>query len=216
MALVAADLAEKIRSDMGFPLPVSTQLIGWATGVIDEIQGFAVVDNASGTITGDAPAAGGALSNGAGTNGLITGMLGSRMATGVRTEVGYPFVSSRLTIFCDEIVSHILGSGKIGFASGQITGTCTNTLLSPGPLTSGAGTLGTMSGLNGTTLANNIHTAVGYPGGVSTRLIQFCTAFTDYIMSNSDTSYVTGNVTATCPLGGGAITGGTGVTGAIA
>ena len=213
MAMTGAGLADKIRSDMGFPTPVSAQLTGWGNGVVNHIQAAALVNHA--LITGTT-APGAPLANGAGVGGIISGMSGATMASLVESGAGYPFTSSQLTTFCTEIVNHIQTLGTVTFASGQITGQCTSTPVSPGPLANGAGTLGTIVGLNGSTLANAIHSAVGYPGGTSTPLIQFCTAVTDYIMNNADVSYASGTVTGTCPAGGGALSGGVGANGTIA
>jgi len=170
MAMVAADMAEAIRIAMGFPSPASTELIGWSTGVINEIVAAALSQHASGTITGTAPSTGGALTAGTAVSGTVTGMTGASMASRVDIAVGYGSVTTELDAFCDEIVAHINDDGVIAFASGQIIGTCTNTVVSPGPLTGGAGTLGTISGLDGDTLADNVHTAIGFPGGTSTTL----------------------------------------------
>jgi hypothetical protein len=213
--MVAADMAESIRSSMGFPLPVSTELVGWASGVIGEITSNAKVNNAPGTITGTCPS-GGPLSSGAGTGGLISSMSGSDMASLVKSGAGYPSVSSELSTFCSQIVSHIQSLGMVTFASGSITGSCTNTPLSPGPLAAGAGSNGVITGLNGTTLATAIHSSVGYPGSVSTPLINFCTAIVNYIMANAQVTYASGTISGLCPPGGGSLSAGTGVNGTIA
>ncbi len=214
MAMTGAGMAERIRSDMGFPLPVSQQLIGWGTGVVTHIQNAALVNHASGLVTGTAPPSGGPLSSGAADQGLISSMTGSTMADLVEVNAGYGFVTSQLLTFCNEIVSHIESLGRVEFSSGDITGTCTNTAISPGPLSGGAGTDGFIKLLNGPVLAAAIHAAVGYPGSVSTPLIEFCTAVVGYIMDNAEVTHTT--VTATCPAGGGAITSGTGVNGTVA
>lgn len=213
--LVPADLADFIRTSMGFPTPVSIELTGWATGVIGEITSNARVNNASGTITGSCPP-GGSLSGGAGVDGLISSMSSSDMASRVVAAATYPFISARLQTYCDQIVSHIQTFGIVTFASGDITGSCTNTPLSPGSLAGGAGMNGMISGLDGTVLANAIHSAVGYPGTTSVRLTEFSTAIVTYIMNNAQVSYASGNVTGTCPAGGGSLSGGTGVNGTIA
>src|SRR5579863_7374403 len=136
--MAVSGMADSIRSTMGFPLPVSTQLTGWATGIIGELTGHGLVNNASGTITGVC-APGSPLSAGAGTGGLISGLSGSRLASAVQAAAGYPSVSSQLTAFCAQIVLHIQTAGIVTFTSGHITGTCTDTPLSPGPLAGGAG-----------------------------------------------------------------------------
>ena len=212
--LVASAMADAIRSAMGFPTPVSAQLTGWATGVISEIHN-AKVNNIAGTITG-VTAPGSPLSAGAGVGGIISAMSPSSMASSVQAAAGYPSVSSQLSTFCAQIVLHIQTMGTVTFAAGHITGTCTNTPLSPGPLVAGAGSGGKIIGLSGSTLASAIHAAVGYPGGVSAPLTNFCTAMVNYIMTNADVSYASGSVTGTCPTGGGPLSNGAGANGTIA
>lgn len=215
MSMSPPSMADLIRSTMGFPTPVSSQLLGWASGVIQEITSNALVSNLPGTITGTT-APGSSLSNGAGMGGLIAGMSGGSMASKVVAAVPYPYTSTQLTAFCNQIVLHIQSLGMVNFDSGNITGTCTNTPLSPGPLVAGAGSNGKIIGLSGPTLAAAIHAAVGYPGGVSLRLIQFCTAIVSYIMDNAAVSYATGTVNGLCPPGGGPLSAGAGVGGTIA
>lgn len=212
MALVGADLAEAIRVEMGFPSPVSTQLVGWGEGVVQHIQSAATVNHA--LVTGDT-SPGSPLSNGAAAGGIISGMDGSTMASLVQAGAGYPNVSSELDTFCQQIVSHIQTLGLVEFEAGEITGQCTSTALSPGPLTNGAGTGGEISGLDGSILADAIHSAVGYPGGTSSALVKFCTAITNYIMANAEAIYASGQVTGTCPAGGGPLQGGVAAGGTI-
>lgn len=204
----APTLANATRSDMGFPLPVSTQLTGWASAVVTEIQTNAKVNHS--VVTGTCPD-GGPLANGAASNGLISGLQGPRLATAVAAAAGYPGVSSELTKFSAQIVSHIHILGRVTFASGTITGSCPG---GGGPLSSGAGTNGTVVSLSGSTLASAIHSAVGYPGGVSTRLTQFCTALVNHIMTNARVTYASGSVTGSC--GGGTLSSGVGANGTIA
>lgn len=210
--MVGTDLAEAIRVAMGFPTPVSAQLIGWSNAVVQHVQ-TGIVNNTSGTVTGDAPPSGGSLSNGAADNGMISGLNGPTLANLVATMAGYGYVTSQLTIFCNEIVSHIMTLGRVEFASGDIQGSCSNTLLSPGVLT-GTGADGFIKSLNGPVLAQAIHDAIGYPGSLSARLTQFCTAIVNYIMDNAVVAYA--SVTGVCPAGGGAITAGTASGGTIA
>ena len=212
--MVASAMADAIRSGMGFPLPVSTQLQGWAAGVIAAIQA-GQVNNAAGTITGTCPP-GGPLTLGTGANGVISGISASSMASQVVSGAGYPFTSSELSTFCTQIVQHIETSGVVVFTSGNVTGVCTNSIVSSGSLTAGTGMNGQITSLSGSTLASLIHSAVGYPGSVSGPLTQFCTAMVDYIMDNAVVSYTSGNVTGSCPAGGGALSGGTGINGTIA
>lgn len=214
MAMTGFGLAERIRSDMGYPAPVSKQLIGWGTGVVEHIQKAAIVNHLPGTITG-VTAAGSSLAAGAGLPaGIISAMSGSEMAELVVRYAGYGSVSEQLRCFCGEIVRHIETQGKVKFDSGNITGQCTSTLLSPGPLV-GAGNSGDVVFLSGVILANNVHSHCGYPGSVSQLLIKFCTAVTNYIMENADVSYKNGQVTGVCPPSAGPLAAGTGINGKI-
>lgn len=215
MAMTGAGMAEAIRVAMGFPLPVSSQLTGWGNGVVGHIQSDAEVSHSSGDVTGTCPPSGGPLTGGAADNGAISGMTPGDMATEVMTEAGYPSVSSELTAFCEEIVDHIETFGVVEFGSGDITGTCTNTPVSPGSLAAGEGSSGFIKDLDGDTLADSIHTAAGYPGVTSTPLKNFCNAIVDYIMDNAEVTYSSGDVTGTCPAGGGPLTAGAASNGAI-
>lgn len=199
--LVPADLADAIRSQMGFPTPVSMQLTGWATGVISHLTSQGIVNFLPGTITGDT-SPGSSLSNGAGSGGVVSGLSGSAMAPLVASDAGYPNVSSVLQTYCTQICNHVM-TGLVNIDSGNVSGTCTNTPLSPGPLAAGAAMNGKLTGLSGSALASLIHNAVGYPGSVSQPLIQFCTAICNYLMSNSSIAFQTGNVNGLCPVGGG-------------
>ncbi|NIT99515.1 MAG: hypothetical protein GWN01_00780 [Nitrosopumilaceae archaeon] len=211
MSLTGSDLADSIRIDMNFPTPTSTQLIGWGKGVVQHIQ-TGQVDHA--LVTGDT-APGAPLANGAAIGGIISGLDGASMASLVQTEAGYPNVSSELSAFCQEIVNHIQSSGLVNFDPGQITGQCTSTPLSPGPLTNGAGTGGIITGLDGNTLAGAIHGSAGYPGSTSPELVTFCTAIVNYVMDNAEIEYTPGSVVGTCPAGGGPLQGGAATGGTI-
>ncbi len=210
--LVYTDMADFIRTSMGFSPPTSTQLLGWSNGICTHLITQGLVNIAPGLVTGVCPS-GGPLTSGAATNGLIVGLDYTILAPLVVGFSGYPSVSTILLAFCQQNVIHILTLGRVSFASGNITGTCTNTGLSPGPLSNGAGTNGVISGLDGTILATAIHGAAGYPGSVSTKLIQFCTAICNYLMTNASVTFLPGTITGTCPIGGGALSAGAGLGG---
>jgi hypothetical protein len=213
MSMSGPALGDFVRSSMGFPLPLSTQLNGWGTAVVTHIQTSAIVTHAPGTVTGTAPPNGGALSNGAADNGTISGLSGSVLASLVASDAGYGYVTGRLQTFCDDIVAHIQTYGRVQFATGNIVGSCSNTTGTDGTLT-GTGHDGFVKNLNGSILASTIHADVGYPGSVSGRLNEFCTAFVTYIMANAVVTHT--NVTAICPAGGGDIIDGQATNGTVA
>lgn len=210
--LVYTDMADFIRTSMGFSPPTSTQLKGWSNGICTHLITQGLCNIAPGLVTGICPA-GGSLINGAATNGLIVGLDYTVLAPLVVGFAGYPFPSTILLAFCQQIVIHIETLGRVSFASGNITAICTNTALSPGSLSAGAGTNGVISGLDGTILATAIHGAAGYPGSVSTKLIQFCTAVCDYLMTNASVTFLPGTVTGSCPIGAGPLSAGAAVGG---
>lgn len=209
--LVPLDFADFIRSSMFFPTPTSTQLVGWASAIVTHLTSNGLVNFAPGTITGDTTP-GGSLSNGAGAGGIVSGLSGSVLAPIVASNAEYPGVSSILQIYCNQIVLHIM-TGLVTFDPGNVTGSCTSTVLTPGILVDGAATNGKLLGLNGTTLANLIHSSVGYPGITSTRLIEFCTSICDYLMSNASVMFLPGTVTGICPTAGGPLSAGTAING---
>ncbi len=161
MATSSSGLAEEVRKAMVFPLPISKELIGWATGVLNELTG-------NGTAT--ARIIPGPHS--------ISGMTGGSMADKVVQEAGYPNASKELKLYCGAIVAHIQGSGQVFYIAPIAA--------PPAIQPADAWFLGgTISGLNGPILAGLIAKAVGYPG-VSARLLAKATAIVDHIQNNAE------------------------------
>lgn len=162
MAVNPAGLSEEIRVAMGFPLPTSQQLIGWSTGVLDELtqSGTATSRNVAGPHT-------------------ISGMTGPSMAARIvaASSGTYPFISPELTNYCNAIVQHIQTSGQV-FYTGPVPG-------NPPPPSASWFEGGTISGLSGPVLASLVVAQVGYPF-VSTRLLAKCTAIVDHIQNNAE------------------------------
>jgi hypothetical protein len=203
MAMIPADLAEAIRSQMGLHPPVSNQLIAWATGIITSLTTDASVSNAIGTVVGIAPPSPGALTLGAANGGKIAGLLGSSMANYIiaADPKDYPYLTPQLSGMCDGIAQHIVVQATITFAIGTINGACTNTLISPGVFV-GTGAGGTVSGLDGSGMANLVVSQAKFPN-VTPELLNKCTAIANYIMAHAIVSYST--VTGTCSAGGGSL-----------
>lgn len=160
MALSGSGLAEEIRSAMNFPSPTSTQLIGWATGIVEEIttNGMATF----GTIAGPHP---------------ISGLTGSSMAGKVANYAGYPGVSAQLLNFCTAIANHIMTNGVVTYAGPPPAPPAI-------PPSAAWYTGGTISGLSGSLMASDVASAVGFPG-VSAPLLNKCTAIANHIMTNA-------------------------------
>ncbi len=182
-----------------------------------ELQNNGKVTHASGDVQGTAPP-GGALIGGNALGGSIVSLDSSNLASTIVSIGGYPSISPELQNKCDEIVSHIESFAEADFATGDITGICTNTVLSPGPLVNGAGSDGIIKtgSMNGSDLADAVASAIPTNPPIATpELIDFCTAIVDYIELNAELEYASGSVTATCPIGGGPITLGAGSGGTI-
>lgn len=162
MAVNPTQLADEIRSALSFPTPVSDQLIGWATGVLDELT-------QSGTATsrnfpGPHP---------------ISGMTGASMAARIvaASNGKYGFVSTSLLNYCNAVVTHIQSQGQVFYTSPIPS--------NPPPPSDSWFLGGTITGLDGNALAVLVAAQVGYPF-VSTQLIAKCTAMVNHIMSNAE------------------------------
>ena len=197
-------LATAIRVAMGFPSPNSAQLVGWATGVIDEIK-TGIVSHA--VVTG---CGGGPLSCGAAAGGVIVCVIGTCLAIGIvaSSDGQYGFVSGPLNLYACAVATHITCCGVVCFAPGTITGSAP----SCSPLACGAGTCGMIVCLCGPALAAQIAAKVGYPT-VSAPLCLKATAMVCYITNNAEVTYAAGTVTgcinSSCVLVGGVGAGGT-------
>lgn len=190
----------------GAPTQVSNETQEYASGIIAALKA-AIVSNPTGTITGIS-APGAPLSAGAGIGGLMVIQPSPMIA---KTSNGFAPPGPNLVLENTAVIQYI-GTGIITFASGSVTGTCTNTPVSPGPLTNGAASGGTITLLTGVACAAAVAAATGSAGP---DMVKHYTALIDYILENAEVSYASGSITAVCPPGGGPITAGTGVGGTI-
>lgn len=159
MALDPTALASDIASAMGYPT-VSPQLIGWASGVLEEVKN------------------GMATSRNTPSGHTISGISGSAMATLIADYGGYGSVSTQLTNYCGAIASNIMSNAIV---------TYTAPVLNPPAIQPPDAWYlnGTLSGLDGSSLASDVAAAVGYPS-VSAKLLAKCTAITTHIMGNAE------------------------------
>lgn len=196
----AAGLALDMKSGIGQGAqPMSTQLTGLATQVVNHVVS-AVVAFAPGTVTGTAPPSGGPLSNGAASNGIIT-LVAAALESALISVFGHD--TPQIKAMADGISNHV-ATGLCAFASGNVTGACTNTPLLPGAFT-GAGSNGTVSGLSGSAMAGLMSSAFG---GTTSQLIGLCQAIADQILNNAEV--IAAVLTGVCSAGGGPITLGAG------
>ncbi len=165
MALVSGDMADDIKAAMAVEEPnvftgaTSEHLDGWCKAIIDEITTYGSATY--GTTASGHP---------------ISGLSASRMATAVDTNVTfYTTVTTFVTGFCTAIVNHIHSDADV---------TYTTPTGSPDPADDywyG----GTISGMNGLTLAGLVKTQMGY-AATTDLLDAFCTAVVDYIEANAE------------------------------
>lgn len=103
-----------------------------------------------------------------------------------------------------------IGTALINFSS--VTGNCTNSPSSPGPLTGGAASNGTLVGLTGAGAVGAVSAAIG--GGPD--MLKHYDALINYINANAKATYAANSIVGVCPPGGGPLTGGSGIGGTIA
>lgn len=211
--LDAVELANKLHGNIipkigadGAPLPVSTESQTYAAGVIAALKS-AIVSNLPGTING-ITAPGSPLSAGSGIGGLIVMTPAPMIA--VTTGGFNPLSGPDLLKENTAIVTYI-ATGLVTFAPGNITGQCTSSPTSPGPLANGAGTGGKITALTGAGAFAAVFAALGFLGPDA---LNHYTILINYILDKAEVTYASGSVTGVCPpgggpLGGGAATGGT-------
>lgn len=183
MTLVAATFATQLKDAIGFSTLVnSTDMIAFATAIINEVKGSIF----SGPVSGTAPAAG-PLTDGAGS-GVIVGITPATLLSKFTSEMGRP-ATAQLSGFANAIAVN-LAIGVVGFSSGNIQGMCA------GGAFTGLGVNGTVSGISGSAIAA---AASAVFGGMTTQLSAFCNSIASYIMSDTVAAYASGAVTGTYP-----------------
>jgi len=212
MALDPSKLADVINEAIaatdgdGNPIPTTPEMLTYANAIITTLK-EGVVNNATGTIVGSTTA-GSPLSNGAGTNGLITSLIPATWQ-GIMSA-GFPTADpSALSTESVGSTTYIMSSAKINFESGNITGQCTSTAENPGPLVDGAGEEGTIDDLSGSDWAQ----AVQPPLADSALSEKIYTALVKYLNEEGEALYPTNSVTGTCPSSSGPLSDGTGAGG---
>lgn len=146
-------------------------------------------------------AAGSPLVGGEAANGLILGLtpgpwLGEMMS-------GFPTANpGALAKEAAVSTGYITGAAKINFAPGNITGNCTSTPVSPGPLVMGAGQKGTVDELDGSAWAQLASPPTGDPALAEKVYKAIC----KYIKKNAEVTYLPNTVIGTCPAAAGPMT----------
>jgi hypothetical protein len=155
-------------------------------------------------------ASGAPLQLGTALNGIIAPLLPPTwlgiMVTGNPTSD-----PTKLAAEASASTTYLMASSQVNFTAGSITGICTSTPTSPGPLILGQGTSGKVAGLSGSAWSP----LVMPPLGDLSLTNKIYTAISNYIMSKTEVTYGTGSIQGVCPPASGPLTGGVGVGGTI-
>jgi len=194
MPLEAQALANQIQSATGQVPPAPAQLLSYCRGFISVLKaGIVAAPLVSGTTAAGAPLAAGA----------IPAAIATLQPTPWLAESGSlgPLASAEHTA----IVTYVM-TGVIVFPPGTVTGQCTSTPTSPGPLVNGAAEGGRFTGLAGAACASAV---AGATGGqlAGPDSIKVYDAMMSYVMLSAKVSFPTGTITGVCPPGAGSLIG---------
>jgi hypothetical protein len=200
--------AQSQKTDgQGKPLSPATEIQEYASGIVAALKA-ATFSHLPGTVTG-ITAPGAPLASGAALGGIIVIQPSALIA---KTANGFsppgPKVSSE-----NIAVIQYIGTGLVNFPVGTITGTCTSTPVSPGPLILGSGSGGSIVGITGAGCVAAVSAATGLAGP---DMLNHYNALINYILANAEASYPVGTVTGVCPAGSGPLIGGTATGGLFA
>ena len=98
MATNDLQLADEIRQAMGFPTPTSTQLLGFAKAILEELT-----QNGMATFGGSP------------TGHSISGMTAASLASKIANYAGYGYVSTELLKYSTGVVNYIQASAIVTY-----------------------------------------------------------------------------------------------------
>jgi len=212
-----SDLADQILQALGppvdqhgKPISVTAEIKGYAQTVITSLKA-ALVNNAPGTVQA-VGAPGAPITLGSAAGGLIMGVSPSTWLQGL-TQAFVGANPASLQSEAGASTGYLMSSGTVSFAPGNIVGQCTATPTSPGPLASGAGTGGVVSGLSGAPWGGAVTAALG--GSPAPLASSVYGAIATYIDANAQVAYAMGSVNGAFAAGGGPMTVGVAVGGTI-
>lgn len=182
----------------GRPVPVTDATASYAAGVIASLKA-ALVSSLPGTINGLC-APGSPLAFGVGLGTIL--MTPAPMIA--KTINGFGVIPPDLVKENTALIAYIT-TGIVNFPSGGITGTCTSTPVSGGPLLNGAGAGGQITLLTGVGAYAAVLAALGFLGPSA---LKHYTILIDYIKDNAIVTYPLGTVLGTCPPASGPLIGG--------
>lgn len=155
MAMNYTNLADEIKTEMGFSGATSTQLIGWARGVVEEIQASTATFN-SGTPTHS-----------------IVSIDGDSMATLIKTYAGYGSVTDILKKYTNAMSDYIVANAVVTYTG------------PPPPATPDYFLGGTISGMVGSDMADAIVAAISEYPTRTDLLTKKCNAVVNHIHTNA-------------------------------
>ena len=133
MSLNANDMAEAIRVAMNFPLPLTSQIIGWSGAVLDELKA-------------------GVAGFGGSPTHSISGLTGPSLASRIQIGAGYPSISPELSLYASGMTAYILSGALVTYTGPPTSGTNPDWFQG-----------GTISGMVGSAMATTIATSVAFP-----------------------------------------------------
>ena len=187
------------------PVPIPDQIKNYASGIVAALKS-ATVSNLPLTING-VTAPGQPLSLGAGIGGVMV-ISPTPMINLTKLKQPAPMYVAENTA----IIGYI-ATGLVTFSPGSITGQCTNTAVSPGPLENGAGKNGKIIGLTGVGAVAAVAAALGKIGPEAQK---YYSALINYILATATVTYAQGSVEGVCPTAGGPLGLGAAVGGTVA
>lgn len=203
MPLADSSLANQLHLALGSPpdkdgvVKVPKELQAYARGIIKTLK----AGTFSHVVVSGVTAPGAPLAGGFAVGGIM--VLVPAIMLGETALSFPPGAQPKIQAENAAVIGYLM-TGLINFAPGTITGNCTNTPVSPGPLLLGQGSGGTVLGLNGPTCFAAVFAALGTPGPFQ---IPFYSALCAYITASLQATYPLGTVNGVCPIGGGPLAG---------
>lgn len=197
MPMVPAKLADEIASAVKAD-SVTPQILGIATAFVSAV----LAATFSHPLVNGVTAPGAPLSAGAAPAGLIIGIVGPKIAADIASAVGGPTTPQIIALGTG--FQTVMTTALVDFAPGGITGQCTNTPTSPGPLAGGGGQNGKILGLVPDALVAQWAPAFG---GISPELQAKAKAVVEFFSNEAQAQYPPGTVNGVCPPAGGPLVG---------
>lgn len=140
-------------------------------------------------------------------------LIATQMIQGAQSALN-PQATANITKSVSTITTYIMASGLVNFSAGSVTGNCTaitGSSPAPGVLVAAKGEKGKIQGLVGSALMAQMSAVQG----PLPNLLSYCNAICDFVVQNAQVDYLPQTINGAFPSGGGAVIGGTAVSGVI-